>query len=189
MGELAIGRRAEGFSLCHTADREAPELQEFSKPEDARQLALYDDAGAYRPLKTAPNLRHGWRLTLPDLESLRRALDFFYPAMLGVWLDFREGRAAAVPLRETLERQSGMYAVTRRLTDEQAQEMIGGFCRSEDGCLKQILWPVAVDVPIATLPREKFDPGARGAGELPLLCHEACNLLVARAREVVKGAQ
>jgi len=41
-------------------------------------------------------------------------------------------------------------------------------------------------MPITSLPAEKLRPVAR-ADELPLLCHEACNLLVARTREVVKA--
>jgi hypothetical protein len=41
------------------------------------------------------------------------------------------------------------------------------------------------------LPPEKFDPRSdqTGGGEavVPLLCQEACNLLVAEARDVVQG--
>jgi hypothetical protein len=53
--------------------------------------------------------------------------------------------------------------------------------------LKHILWPLAPGVPVSSLPAEKFSPDAT-PGTLPLLCHEACNLLVAKAREVVKKA-
>jgi hypothetical protein len=38
------------------------------------------------------------------------------------------------------------------------------------------------------LPAEKFRPND-GPNVLPLLCHEACNLLVAKAREVVKKCE
>jgi hypothetical protein len=81
-----------------------------------------------------------------------------------------------------------MYAVTRRLTDEQAQTMVGEFCRSDGGCLKKILWAIEPGKPIETLPPGKFDPEEVAACEWPLLCHEACNLLVAKAREVVKAS-
>jgi hypothetical protein len=91
-------------------------------------------------------------------------------------------------LRDTLARQTGMYAVTKKITDAQAQMMIGGFCRTDGGCLKRILWDVAPGVPVTSLPAEKFQ--MRGAADtLPLLCHEACNLLVAKAREVVKKSE
>jgi hypothetical protein len=78
-----------------------------------------------------------------------------------------------------------MYAITRKITDDQAQAMIGGFCRSETGCLKKILWEIAPGLPVTSLPPEKFET-AGAVDELPLLCHESCNLLVAKAREVVK---
>jgi hypothetical protein len=45
-------------------------------------------------------------------------------------------------------------------------------------------------VTIESLPPTKFDPEldqlGSGRAALPLLCHEACNLLVAKLREVVK---
>ena len=64
--------------------------------------------------------------------------------------------------------------------------MIADFCRTDGGCLKRILWPLAPGTPIPSLPAEKTTAAAP-ANEMPLLCHEACNLLVARAREIVKG--
>lgn len=188
LGEVAIRAEGSGFVLRHVEDAAASKLEIFREAEDARQLALHDAEGNYRPLKTAPNLRRGWELRLSDLAALRRALDYFYPAMLGVLLDYRTAGLAPMPLRETLGRQTGMYAVTRRLTDDQAQQLIGAFCRSDGGCLKKILWPIEPGKPIEALPPAKFDPAEVTPGELPLLCHEACNLLVAKAREVVKAA-
>ena len=166
VGQVAIC----GMELRHEDDAGRRDLALHTRWEDARALATFDDAGKYRPLKTAPNLRHGWLLALNDVESLRRALDYFYPAMLGVWLSRTRGELFPVPLRATLDRQTGMYAVTKTITDEQARAMVDGFCA---GCLKRRLWDG--QAPTAA-------PGA-----LPLLCHEACNLLVAEARKVVKG--
>ncbi len=87
-----------------------------------------------------------------------------------------------------------MYRVTGKLTDEQADALVGRFCRSDGGCLRTILWPrdPAGTVASTLLPAEKFDPThdqtSRGEpGVIPLLCQEACNLLVAEARKVVKG--
>ena len=188
VGEIRIEPMKRGFGLQHRDDAQRGDLTEFTGAEAACELAHFDDAGKYRPLKTAPNLRHGWRLHLADLAELRRALDYFYPAMAGVWLSHRRGSLAAIPLRDTLARQTGMYAVTKKITDAQAQIMIGGFCRSDGGCLKHILWTIAPGVPVTSLPAEKFQPES-GAETLPLLCHEACNLLVARAREVVKKSE
>ncbi len=184
MGEIRIEPTANGFVLRHREDAPAGEAT-FTGPEAARDLAHFDDAGNFRALKSAPNLRHGWRLTLTSLAELRRALDYFYPAMTGVWLSHQQGSLGFVPLRTTLARQTGMYAVTKKISDAQAQTMIGQFCRSDGGCLKRILWPVSAGLPVTSLPAEKFESAAP-AQELPLLCAEACNLLVAKARQVVK---
>jgi len=79
-GQLLICRTsAGGFVVCHRDDQDAHGLKLFRDPEDAVEIARYDDAGDYRPLKTAPNLRQGWRLEVADLGELRRALDYFYP--------------------------------------------------------------------------------------------------------------
>lgn len=188
IGEIHIAAHGDGFQLTHRDDRARTDLVAHTGAEAARELAHYDDAGKFRPLKTAPNLRHGWRLSVADLAELRGALDYFYPAMLGVWVSQQRGTLVPVPLRDTLARQTGMYRVTQKITDEQAQAMIGAHCRLDGGCLKRILWPIAPGLPITSLPAEKFDPTAP-PGSLPLLCHEACNLLVAKAREVVKKAE
>jgi sirohydrochlorin cobaltochelatase len=170
IGQIALRRVAEGIELRHVEDRERGDLQTHTRPEDARALANLDAAGVFRPLKTAPNLVRGWRLVVADAAALRVALDYFYPAMLGVWSSHTRGELVSVPLRDTLGRQTGMYRVTQKITDPQARTLIDGFCA---GCLKRRLW-------------DGQRPQA-AEGEMPLLCHEACNLLVAKAREAVKG--
>jgi sirohydrochlorin cobaltochelatase len=189
MGEVLISKVDGGYEVRHAADAGRDDLP----LADPREVALANEAGEYRPLKTAPDLRREWRFVASTVRELRHALDLLYPAMLGVLLDFQRGELAAVPLRETLARQSGMYAVTKKLTDEQAQTLIRDLCRSDGGCLKSILWRIAEDVPVTSLPPAKFDPAINQspramAAPLPMLCQEACNILVARAREVVKGA-
>jgi sirohydrochlorin cobaltochelatase len=186
IGEIRIEPVGSGFVLSHGDETNAAAaLAEFTDPEAARELAHFDDAGKFRPLKSAPTLHHGWRLHLADVAELRRALDYFYPGMIGIWTSHQRGTLTVVPLRDTLARQSGMYAVTKKVTDPQAQTMIGGFCRTDGGCLKRILWPIAPGVPVTSLPAEKFEAKAPPES-LPLLCHEACNLLVGQARIVVK---
>jgi sirohydrochlorin cobaltochelatase len=182
IGELVILRR---YELRHYMDATLDGMTEYTTPEAAREIALYDAAGNYRPLKTAPTLRRGWRLTLPDVKQVHAALDAFYPAMLAARVASHQGRLAITPLRDTLNRQSGMYAVTRKITDSQADSMIGSFCRTDGGCLKTILWQIGPGRPVTSLPPEKREPADDGR-RMPLLCAEACNLLVARAREVVK---
>jgi sirohydrochlorin cobaltochelatase len=158
-------------------------------------LARFDDAGNYRPLKTAPTLRHGWELRLENLADLRCALDQFYPGRLAVFFAFEMGDLETTPLRETLERQSGMYRIAAQIRDDQLDELVGNFCKSDGGCLRTILWRRDRNgtVPSTKLPAEKFEPTPDQAGGqrpmIPLLCQEGCNLLVATAREVVQAGQ
>jgi sirohydrochlorin cobaltochelatase len=185
IGQVVIARRADGWELRHEADAGRLDLTMEEGAAAARALANLDDSGAYRPLKTAPNLRRGWLLIARSVPEVRKALDAFYPAMIGVWLAHRAGELIPVNLRETLDRQTGMYRITQKITDDQAQGLIARTCEPHAGCIKTILWQIAPGVPITGLPKQKFiaPPGHA----LPLWCHEACNLLVARARKVVKG--
>ncbi len=191
MGQVEIRRETDGYLLRHIEDSERSDLEQSSHPEDARHLAVYDDAGHFRPLRTAPNLRHGWSLRLADVSAVRVALDHFYPGMLGVLVSRELDNLPVIPLRDLLGRQTGMYTVTKKITDEEAQTMIGGFCKSQGGCLKTILWQISPEIPVTSLPPEKFDPSVNQTGTparaIPMLCHEGCNLLVAQARAVVKG--
>ena len=170
IGQIAILETLDGWELRHADDLGRDDLAKQEGANAARHLANLDDAEAYRPLKTAPNLRHGWRLVLRDVDELRRALDYFYPAMTAVWQSQLLGALRPVPFRETLNRQTGMYRVTQKITDAQARTIIDSFCA---GCLKCRLWE-------AQTPPDN-------TASIPLLCQEACNLLVAEARRVVKA--
>ncbi len=186
IGQVRILRTGGGFDLRHVDDAGRGDLHVWCRPEEARQIAASDDAGGYRPLKTAPNLRRGWSLRVSGAEELRLALDFLYPAMIGTFLEWRAGGLMPVPLRETLGRQTGMYRVTVRITDAQAGELIAEHCKLEGGCLRKILWSLSAETPLKGLSPAKTDPDGVREGEIPLLCAEACNLLVAAARPVAK---
>jgi sirohydrochlorin cobaltochelatase len=196
VGEIAIATERSGFALCHRDDRGRSEaLQLFTSDDDALELARYDDGGRYRPLKTAPNLRHGWRLIVADPPALCRALEIFYPGRIAALAANNRGELETTPLRNTLERQSGMYRIAAQITDTQLDELVGTFCRSDGGCLRTILWKrdFTGTAPSTLLPHEKFDPEhdqtGRNENAIPLLCQEACNLLVNATREVVKSAR
>ena len=206
-GQILVQRKQGGdFILSHRDDASLDKLQTCRDPEKAVEIAKYDDAGNYRSLKTAPNLRHGWRLELATVEKLRRALDYFYPGRLAVFEVWKSGYLATMPLRETLDRQSGMYRVAAKISDPQINDLVADFCRSDGGCLRTILWKRDRNGEIAStkLPGEKFDlakdqmiasspPGSASPATaavpftFPLLCQEACNLLVAECRRIVKG--
>jgi len=209
-GQILVRKIGDDFVVCHRDDEARNDLNMFQKSEDAIEIARYDDAGNYRPLKTAPNLRHGWRMQLPTSDELKRALDHFYPGRLVVFVAWRRGQLRTTSLRETLDRQSGMYRVAAKISDAQIDDLVADFCRSNGGCLRTILWTRDQLSAIAStkLPTEKFDPAwdqvqalsavrssafAKATvdkpipGTVPLLCQEACNLLVAACRKVVKG--
>jgi sirohydrochlorin cobaltochelatase len=194
IGQIAIESGEDGtFALRHRGDAQRVDLAVSAHVDDAMELARFDDAGNYRPLKTAPTLRHGWKLYLANLAELRLALDLFYPGRLAVFLASEKNELVTTPLRDTLERQTGMYRIAAQIREEQADELVGRFCRSEGGCLRTILWrrDAAGTVPSTRLPPDKFDPrhDQTGGDEpvVPLLCQEACNLLVAEARTVVQA--
>ena len=88
-----------------------------------------------------------------------------------------------------------LYRVAARIFDEEADAVIGRVCRSEGGapgCLRTILWArdESKARPSLRLPLDKYiaplDQTGRGENVMPLLCQEACNLLVAEMRKAVK---
>ena len=200
-GQIQVEKKKGAcFVLSHRGDASLDRVQTYQHAEDAIEIAKYDDAGNYRPLKTAPNLRHGWRLELVTVEELRRALDYFYPGRLAVLAAWKRGYLKTAALRETLDRQSGMYRVAAKISDMQIDDVVADFCRSDSGCLRTILWKRDRNGAIAStkLPKKKFDhaydqvsaidsPASTPPAIVPLLCQEACNLLVAECRKVVKG--
>ncbi|MEZ0389341.1 MAG: CbiX/SirB N-terminal domain-containing protein [Verrucomicrobium sp.] len=187
IGEVwAEPQGAAGWILCHALDQGAVDLTGYASPVDARNLALYDDAGQFRPLKTAPTLRRGWQIALADDKDLRLALEFLYPAEAGMHAHWQSGRLQPVHLRETLGRQTGMYRFANKITDEQAQEMIACNCDAETKCLRRITWGLTAEQPL-TLIEENKRPSHVSAGEIPLLCVEACTHIVSAAREVARG--
>ena len=200
LGEIRIACSGETFTLCHREDVGRADLRVL---EDALAIARFDDSGKYRPLRTAPNLAHGWQLQLPTINTVQAALDSFYPGRLAALVAATSGRLPATALRETLNRQTGMYRAAARISDAQIDDVVGNFCRSDGGCLRTILWERDASGQKASskLPREKFDiqfdqtraltlrvmPSA--AAVLPLLCQEACNLVVGECRKAVQSGR
>jgi sirohydrochlorin cobaltochelatase len=197
MGQVAIRAEKDGFTVRHRDDERRDDLRMYGGAAEAAEIAKWNDAGKYRPLKTAPDLCHGWQLRVVNLSELRCALDHFYPGRLALWLAHDAGRVRATPLRETLNRQSGMYRAAAGISDEEINTIVFQVCRSEEGCLRVILWKrdATGALPSAKLPPEKFDTACdqitprKEEGEqtvLPLLCQEACALLIGECRNAVK---
>jgi hypothetical protein len=134
----------------------------------------------------------------PDAAALADVIERIYPGRLVIWRSWKTGRLSTTPLRETLDRQSGMYRAAARISEQELDALVGSFCRSDGGCLRTILWRRDANgtTPSTRFPVSKFDPAADQFGQfggetiacsVPLLCQEACHLLVAAARRVVKG--
>jgi sirohydrochlorin cobaltochelatase len=192
IGQLEISASAEGFVICHRDDVGRDDVTPC-EIEDVFEIAKFDDSGNYRPLKTAPNLQHGWKVFINNAAELQQAIDAIYPGRLAVLHALESAELVTTPLRKTLSRQSGMYRVAAKISDQQIDDLIGNFCRSNGGCLRTILWKRddKGTVPSTKLRPEKFDPAhdqtGRGEKCIPLLCQEGCNLLVSACREKVKG--
>src|SRR5207247_3008385 len=160
LGQIVVRKLGGGFVLVERDDGTLDHLQVFRSAEDAIEIAKCDDAGNYRPLKTAPNLRHGWRLELDTLKQLKRALDYVYPGRMAVFAAWKSDKLRTRSLRETLDRQSGMYRVAANISDSQIDDLVADFCRSNGGCLRTILWKRDACGTVAStkLPNEKFNP-------------------------------
>src|SRR4026209_2653935 len=80
MAQVLIVRANAGFELRHVEDRgvAAGQLRPLRLSE-LRGLAQKTTPGAFRPLKSAPNLQPGWHATVSSLTELDAALRDLYP--------------------------------------------------------------------------------------------------------------
>jgi hypothetical protein len=84
LGELEFTESPSGYRLYHWADRDSLSLaQVYRSAEDARQIAKYDAAGAYRALKGAPRYsktdRRPGAKPCERILPLRRPMPTDYP--------------------------------------------------------------------------------------------------------------
>ena len=174
----ALARRAgRGFELRHVADRDAAaqSLQSLAV-EELRGWAQFAQGGAFRPLKSAPNLRRGWRATAVDGTALGRCLHHLYPGAVADWHAAQAQPPPVTSYREFAKRQTGMYRITAKLNDAAAGAVVRACCHP-DSCLKRRLWTVG---------QLKLD----GVAEKSLIpCLEPCAILVELARKAARWEQ
>jgi sirohydrochlorin cobaltochelatase len=165
----------DSYHLLHQADLDSnpASLRILPSPEDLREVLRLNPEGNFRPLRAAPNLKRGWLLHAPDLPSALLALDYIYPGELANWTLWKHHALPTTPWRETAGRQSGRFRIVREIDDTAIQELVAQVC--DPGCLKRRLWSPTAQ-PVETKP-----------SEIPLLCPEACNFLIGKAREKLKG--
>jgi sirohydrochlorin cobaltochelatase len=129
---------------------------------------------------------------LADVGAVRRALDYLYPAALGVWMGMEAGEVKGTPLRQYLGRQTGMYRFSNGVTDEQIPLMAVKECGGGK-CLRRIVWPLNEGVPLSEV--GAVTPGAAGGSAsarvgatcVPLVCIEPCPVIVGAARKLARG--
>jgi sirohydrochlorin cobaltochelatase len=172
MGELLI---SQGYEIRHHADAGRDDLRELPSLADLRALVRLDAEGNFRPLPAAPNLRRNWFFRAEHESDLRDALDILFPAELANAALWRDNVLAVTPWAETAERQTGRFRIVRELPDTTLHELVAGICESD--CLKCRLWQPAQETP------------QPAKGEIPLLCPEACNYFVEKARLKLKGPE
>ncbi|MBM3833553.1 MAG: hypothetical protein FJ403_09835 [Verrucomicrobia bacterium] len=175
--QLLIRRQPAGYELRHIADcgRPSADLKEV-RLEQLRALAQFTAQGAFRPLKSAPDLQTGWRAVLHTAGELERALDHLYPGAIPNWHAALSATPPVTNYREFTERQTGMYRITQKLTDAQVAGVVDAAC-SNTVCLKRRLWTVTGMLP----------DFAREKSLIP--CLEPCALFLEHARKAMRREQ
>ena len=180
-GEVLLMRcsKTGEYQACHFQDEDAlPEsLDVLRTVPEVREMARYCREKKYRPLKTAPSLRNGWMIREKDRDRFYSMLDAIYPAAFATTIGYMNGEIEVIPLRTTLERQSGMNRDAGNVTDNEANQIMRETCAK--GCLRLIAWPIDEACPVSRLTQH----GRR----IPLICTEACTFVVAEAQEIGRG--
>jgi len=187
IGQLRILR--DPIRLHHIEDSDLDSLKVHTDPNDAREVGLYTPKGEYRFTKGELSLPTGWIFHLDSVEELRRTIDLFYPASLGLWKAWKKGDIRVQNLRDKLNRQSGMYRHARNVSDQGAQELVKCLCGPSNKCVKKILWKIDDEQSLEDSDASRFN-GIVGKSDeataIPMVCQEACNFFVAQARKKSK---
>jgi hypothetical protein len=175
--QIVIRQVGRGYELRHEADRQrASEELRLTPVPELRVLALHTADSAFRPLKSAPNLRSGWRVAAHNDEELETALHHLYPGAIADWFAAQLQPAPVTHYREFTHRQTGMYRVTTMLTDEQAAQLTRACCHRRF-CLKRRFWTVGQLPPDAVSEKSSIP------------CLEPCAILLEFARKAVRLEQ
>ena len=176
LAQVLIRRQTTGFTLCHVRDREATEGLQPVAVAALRALANHTAAGAFRPIKAAPNLRTGWRCYVASEAELDSALNQLYPGAVADGFAAQQPAPPVTHYREFTARQTGMYRITTMLSDTQAAPVIRAGCDARL-CLKRRLWTV-----------DGLAPDAADA-KCVIPCLEPCAVLMEFARKAVRVEQ
>ncbi len=179
--EVLLERRPTGIELRHFRDATRPDGELVSRPPEALgALAESTEDGAFRPNRSAPTLRSGWRCHIATETDLHEALEQLYPGALADWHAWETGSAGPTPFRDFVVRQTGMYRSTQAITDGEADAVARAGCASSL-CLRRRCWSTPGMGPA---PRPEFQAEA-----LAIPCLEPCALVVDLARWRVKDQE
>ena len=177
LAQVMVRRMERGYDLRHVADDgRSPEALKLANVGEARSLAQFTAAGAFRPLKSAPNLQTGWRIVASDDKELDAVLNQLYPGAIADWYAAQQANPPVTHFREFTQRQSGMYRITTKLDDAQAAQVTRACCASQF-CLKQRLWTVGQLAPDSP------------ADKSMIPCLEPCAVLLEFARTAMRIEQ
>ena len=177
VAQVILVRAGSGFELRHVADRDvAAETLRTVPVCELRSLAQFTDQDEFRPLKSAPSLRRGWRAVAAGGKEVGVALDQLYPGFVADWFAARGTVLPVTSYREFTARQSGMYRVTAMLDDAGVSRVIRECCAASL-CLKCRLWTVAGMEP-DTAQEKSIIP-----------CLEPCAVLLETARKAFRNEQ
>ena len=175
--QVLIRRDGTGFELRHEADCAlAADRLRLADEKEIRALAQFTAEGAFRPLKSAPNLRGGWRIVVKDERSLGTALSHLYPGAVADWFAARSHQLPVTCYRDFTSRQTGMYRITTSLDDATAAAMMRACCH-QNFCLKHRLWTVGSE--------SCDEPGKKSV----IPCLEPCAVLLEFARKSARWQQ
>jgi hypothetical protein len=175
LGQVLLRRKPDSFELRHVQDRQNEDLKTVPVHE-LRAIAQHTAEGAFRPLKSAPNLQAGWRAVARDEAELEMAVNHLYPGVMADNFVAQQNPPPVTHYREFTNRQTGMYRITQMLNDEQAGRMIQACC-DRRFCLKQRFWTVEGLAP---------DKAEEKSG---IACLEPCAILLEFARKAMRIEQ
>lgn len=176
--EVLCSPGADGIDLRHIRDIGRPHTDlQLLEPRSLGAWAETTSQGAFRPNRSAPTLRSGWRCHAATDADLHEALEQLYPGALADWYAWERGTATPTSFREFVDRQAGMYRVTQNITDGGADAAARAGC-SRELCLRRRCWstPGTGPAPIAE---------TDGHG-VAVPCLEPCALVLDLARWMAK---
>ena len=181
-----------GYEVRHASDRDRPSagLETIEDRDRVLGLARLTADGAYRPLRSAPDLVRGWRIAGLSGAELWEVYGDLYPAAPVHWHLYRERKLRITSFREFASSQTGMYASVGRRSDAEIGALVESVCSAER-CMREPVWwrdpadPAVASNAVAASPdtsprgrRRESPPSARPA-RVP--CPRPCAVFLSRA--------